>query len=262
MQNTISQNPTVKILGIKFANGEVTELVEGGLKGGLIVVPSGPGLAGDLVRSEAYREAVTTADMAVPDSGAMVVFMKLLHRTRVKRVSGLRFLQALLKTEALRTTGSNFWVHPSQNQMERNCDWLEGQGIACQKEDHYIAPIYTNDFIEDAPLIEQLQARQPKVIILSIGGGVQERLGLSIRRQYRQIGLPCPAIVCTGAAIGFLSGNQINIPTWADRLYLGWLLRCIYQPRVFIPRYFKAIPLAYLILKYGSELPPIRSAKI
>lgn len=226
-----------------------------------MVVPSGPGLACDLVESEAYREAVTTAEMAVPDSGAMVLFMKLFHRTAVKRVSGLHFLQALLKENTLRPAGSNFWVHPNQAQMERNCDWLKKQGIASHEKDHYVAPMYSRELIQDDLLIEQLKVRQPKVIILCIGGGVQERLGLSLRRHYQEMGLPCPAIICTGAAIGFLSGNQINIPTWADRLYLGWLLRCIYRPGIYIPRYFKALPLAYLILKYGKELPPLRLAK-
>lgn len=235
--------------------------MERALRGGLVVVPSGPGLACDLVESEAYREAVTTAEMAVPDSGAMVLCMKLLKRSAVKRVSGLHFLQSLLKTETLRTPSSNFWVHPSLEQMERNCEWLRHQGIANHEHDHYVAPMYSNDLIQDDRLIEQLRTRQPKVIIMCIGGGVQERLGLSLRQQYREMGLPCPAIICTGAAIGFLSGNQIKIPTWADRLYLGWLLRCIYRPRIYIPRYFKALPLAYLIMKYGKELPPLRLAK-
>jgi hypothetical protein len=38
----------------------------------------------------------------------------------------------------------------------------------------------------------------------------------------------------------FLTGTQANIPTWADRLYLGWLLRIFQSPRTFLPRYWKA----------------------
>ena len=49
-----------------------------------------------------------------------------------------------------------------------------------------------------------------------------------------------PVILCTGGAISFLSGGQANIPTWADRMYLGWLLRVIQSPRTFLPRYWNA----------------------
>jgi N-acetylglucosaminyldiphosphoundecaprenol N-acetyl-beta-D-mannosaminyltransferase len=86
-------------------------------------------------------------------------------------------------------------------------------------------------------------------VILSLGGGVQERLGHYLRQNlsYR------PAILCTGAAIAFLSKQQANIPPWADRLMLGWLMRVIYAPRKFLPRYRKALQLAPLLWKYRSR---------
>ena len=54
---------------------------------------------------------------------------------------------------------------------------------------------------------------------------------------------PCPGIVCTGAAVAFLAGTQAKIPVGADRSGLGWLMRCIYEPKKFIPRYWSALPL-------------------
>ena len=42
---------------------------------------------------------------------------------------------------------------------------------------------------------------------------------------------------------------------WADRFYLGWLLRMMRQPRVFGPRYFSALKLAGLIARYRETLP-------
>jgi UDP-N-acetyl-D-mannosaminuronic acid transferase (WecB/TagA/CpsF family) len=91
-------------------------------------------------------------------------------------------------------------------------------------------------------------------VIIGIGGGVQEKLGLYLRENlgYR------PAIHCVGAALGFLTGDQKAIPDWADRLYLGWLCRLLAQPRIFIPRLSRALELPWLIWKYGENLPPLR----
>jgi hypothetical protein len=58
---------------------------------------------------------------------------------------------------------------------------------------------------------------------------------------------PCPGIVCTGAAVAFLAGTQAKIPVWADRSGLGWLMRCIYEPKKFIPRYWSALPLVWMV---------------
>src|ERR1700730_16155779 len=96
-----------------------------------------------------------------------------------------------------------------------------------------------------------IEKRRPAHIIIAIGNGPQEKLGHYLRDHlsYR------PAIHCIGAALGFLTGDQITIPNWADRLYLGWLFRLIAQPRVFIPRLTRALKLPWLIFRYGSALP-------
>ena len=153
--------------------------------------------------------------------------------------------------------GETFWVHPSEGEQSVNEIWLTSKGFEVRSCDSYVAPFYPKEGIADIVLFDQLQTVNPKVIVLCIGGGVQERLGYWLREQYQTLGKKCPAIICTGAAIGFLSGNQVNIPSWADRHYLGWLFRCLYEPRKFIPRYWAAIPLAYLIWKYGEKLPPL-----
>lgn len=245
----------VRILGIPFANDSVEALVERSLKGGLVVVPSGPGLAVDLRNNPDYRKAVTSADLAIADSGAMVLFWKLFRGKSIERVSGLRFLKHLLQVESLKQPGATFWVHPTEGQMKVNNFWLKEQGFFLKDSCNYIAPMYPRKDIQDDKLWESLRAENPKAIILCIGGGVQERLGWWIREQYRMASRRCPAVICTGAAIGFLSGNQINVPDWADRLYLTWLVRCVSNPKTYIPRYWSALPIAWRIIRYGKKLP-------
>lgn len=44
-----------------------------------------------------------------------------------------------------------------------------------------------------------------------------------------------------------LEGTQAKIPVWADRSGLGWLMRYIYEPKKFIPRYWSALPLVGMV---------------
>lgn len=244
-----------QILGITFSDGPVESLISKALKGGLVVVPSGPGLVVDLLKNPDYRMAVKTADLALPDSGAMVLFWKLFRGKSIERVSGLRFLKHLLMENALKESGATFWVHPTQGQKTVNENWLRKQGFNIPDKSNYVAPMYPQRDIEDHSLWEFLKYENPKAIVLCIGGGVQERLGWWLREQYRKEDRSCPPIISTGAAIGFLSGNQVNVPNWADKFFLTWLVRCISNPKIYIPRYWSALPLAWLILRYGKKCP-------
>ena len=107
--------------------------------------------------------------------------------------------------------------------------------------------------IEDRNLLSLLEQNRPSHVIIAIGSGAQEKLGHYLRENlsYR------PAIHCTGAALGFVTGEQVPIPDWADRFYLGWSLRLISQPRQFIPRLIHGLELPWLIWKYGENLPPL-----
>ncbi len=218
--------------------------------GGLTVAPSGPGLA-DLPDDPAYREALENADLVLPDSGFMVLVWRLLGSKRLKRLSGLKFLQALLANDSFRGCGSMLWVMPSAGESEANLDWLQGRGFKLELSDCYVAPEYGRERVEDPELKALVERMRPRFIIINIGGGVQEKLGYYLMRSldYR------PAIICTGAAIAFLTGRQADIPPWADRLYLGWLLRCLRAPRVFLPRYWKARRLFFLLWKYRENSP-------
>ena len=52
------------------------------------------------------------------------------------------------------------------------------------------------------------------------------------------------SILCTGAAIAFLTKRQAPINTLIDKFYMGWILRLIYNPRRHFLRTFKSL---YLI---------------
>lgn len=238
------------LLGIRFFTGTTRDALARAREGGLTLAPSGPGLA-DLPGDPAYREALENADLVLPDSGFMVLALRLLGIKRLKRLSGLKFLQALLVDESFRGCGSMLWVMPNAVESEANLAWLQGMGIKLEQSDCYVAPDYALERVEDHELKALAERMRPRFIIINIGGGVQEKLGYYLIQglDYR------PAIICTGAAIAFLTGRQADIPVWADRLYLGWILRCLRAPRVFLPRYWKARRLFFLLWKYREKSP-------
>jgi exopolysaccharide biosynthesis WecB/TagA/CpsF family protein len=238
------------ILGIRFFIGTAAQAVERMKGGGLLVVPAAPALK-DLETNASYRDALVHADLAIADSAYMVMVWNRLQHDSIRRLSGLEYLRELLKQPDVRQAGNVLWIMASPLSAECNLKWLAGQGIEVPQECVYMAPMYTGENISDPELLELVERIRPQHVIVTLGGGTQERVGLFLKRNLRY----CPAIHCIGAAIAFLSGDQVRIPMWADRLYLGWLYRSISEPRRYVPRYWNARKLLYLLIRYRERLP-------
>lgn len=221
-----------------------------GLGGGLVVVPAAPAMV-DLATDAPYRDALLNADLAITDSGLMVLLWRFFTRERLPRVSGLEYLKLLLEAPIVRKKGAVLWIMPTKGARDCNVAWLQSTGMPTTVEDCYLAPIYPKGELNDPALLEFVRARRPAHIIVCLGGGVQERLGLYLKREldFR------PGIHCIGAAIGFLTGDQVRIPMWADFFYLGWLFRCFSAPGRFIPRYWRARKLFGMMWQYRDRLP-------
>lgn len=243
-----------QILGIRFFVGNADEAIDRISGGGLLVVPAAPALK-NLENDPGYREALQGADLVITDSAFMVMIWNRLKRDSIHRVSGLKYLSSLLKKSDFFEPGGSFWIMASEESAHRNCGWLRRQGIELAPADTYVAPLYGKT-IQDPVLLQRIDERRPRHIVVAIGGGTQERLGLYLRSQ-----LTCkPSIHCIGAAIAFLSGDQVQIPRWADHMYLGWLFRCLSNPLRYTPRYWDARKLLSLMIRYGSSLPGVELA--
>ena len=239
-----------RILGVRFLIGSAWDAIgQVEQNGGLVVVPSAPTLK-DIATNRGYREAVLGADFAIADSALMVLLWNLIQNDRIPKLSGLKYLRVLLNEWHFRLPGATLWVMPSEASAQRNAAWLRQQGFEINDDNVYVAPIYGAS-IDDPELLRRIEALRPRHVVMGIGGGVQERVGFYLKRNLSYL----PAIHCIGAAIAFLTGEQVSIPVWVDYLGLGWLWRSLSNPRLFVPRYWEARALAPLLFRYRDQLP-------
>ncbi len=247
-----SEASSERILGIQFFDGTPPEAVARIREGGLLVAPSGTCFERFEHDSE-YRRAILSADLVLPDSGLMVMLWKIRSGRSLRRISGLAYLKQLLAEPALYESGSVLWILPNERSRDKLLARSEADGYRVATGDCYIAPFYGTD-VNDEVLLSLVRQRHPHNIIIGIGAGAQEKLGWYLRGNLPER----PTIHCIGGALGFVTGDQAAIPDWADRMYLGWFFRLLSQPRIFIPRLWKARVLPSLILKYGEQLPPLK----
>ena len=214
-----------------------------------MIVPSGPGLA-TIGKDLRYTEAVQYADFAIPDSKYMVFLLKVLKGVRINKFSGYLFLKHFFSEKIF--GDELFLIDPNERESKANNTFLNGIGIPINKSYQYIAPIYKKNSIVDDLLIDKLQSLKvkPKYIMINLGSGVQEPLGYYLKQKLNfNVG-----IICTGAAISFFTRNQANITPLIDKLGMGWLWRCLKNPKVFIPRYLGAFRLFFQIFKSDVEV--------
>lgn len=241
---------SMRILGINFYNGPVKGVVEFLKKGGLLVVPAAPALI-TVKKDPVYYKSLLDADVVIPDSGFMTIVWRFIQKERINRISGLEFLKAFFNDEQIKKESDLILVDPTPKEAEANHKYLTEIGFNISRENSYIAPMYAKNKVEDENLLNIIKNTRPKYIIINLGGGTQEKLGAYLKKN---VGYK-PAIICTGAAIAFLTGQQAEIPDWADRWFFGWLFRCFEKPKVYVPRYLKAFKLVSLIVKYGKNSP-------
>ena len=236
-------------MDINFVDGLYSKIFDKIKLGGFMVVPSGPGLS-SIGKDLQYTEAVKNADFAIPDSGFMVLLLRWLKGIKIKKLSGFEFLNFFLKENFRKN--ELFLIDPNSYESKKNNDYLNKIGIPIEQSNHYVAPIYNKNKVEDKELINILNRleNKPKYIMINLGSNIQEPLGYYIKNNisYKS------GIICTGAAISFFTGSQANISPLLDKLSLGWLWRIIKNPSVFLPRYYNALNLFFLILKSDVEI--------
>lgn len=246
---------TIQILGIQFFKGKVNEVFEQlKTKGGLLTVPAAPALV-TIAEDKDYYNALLQSDLVIPDSGYMILIWNIFSKPNINKISGLEFINYFIANINSFKQDKFFLVNPSDLDSNINRNFLNEKGLNITEKDCYTAPFYKGN-VNDKVLLEQIEQQKPQWIFINIGGGTQEKLGLFLKNNLSYK----PAILCTGAALAFKTGRQVNMPTWVDYIYMGWLIRCISNPKVFVPRYLSGFKLLRMILvNKSNKVAPIEN---
>ena len=232
----------IKFLNIK--SDDVDKIIQ---SNGLFIFPSGPGLS-TIDEEVEYYQSLKKADYVFFDSGYFVLLLRLFKNIKVKKFSGYKFLKLFFKYLLKNKKKSVFCIEPNKNVLISNRKYFKKLGI--KKIYNFLAPNYDPENLADKELLKKLIKIKPNFIITNIGGGTQEILGLYLKKNLNFK----TKIFCTGGAISFFTGDQAPIGNIIDKLFLGWLVRIIYNPQIFLLRYIKALNLIRIFFKYKNTI--------
>jgi N-acetylglucosaminyldiphosphoundecaprenol N-acetyl-beta-D-mannosaminyltransferase len=230
--------------GIKFLNLSARDFPNIINKKGLFVFPAAPALI-NIEKDRIYKNALKNSDIVFFDSGYFVILL-LLKGIIVKKFSGLKFFDLFINYNQIKKN-KIFLIDPDFKNSKINKKLFNQNGFKNIK--NYVAPVYNKNF-NDQKLLNKIIKFKPRYIFINLGGGIQEKLGLFLKIKLSKL----TTIICTGAAISFFTGQQARIPYYIDKIYLGWLFRILYNPKIFLKRYLNAFKFFKIFFKHMDNI--------
>ena len=199
-------------------------------QGGYLVAPAASALT-NLNKNKLYHTSLKKSDVAILDSGFFCILLRIFKFKKVEKLSGYLFLKTFL--ENYKNQNKILFIDPSKKSSFINSTYLKSQKIF--NFNSYIAPNYNGHFF-DLELIKLLKKYKPRYIIINLGGGSQEPLAIFIKKKIKFKS----SIMCTGAALAFMTGEQAPINRFIDKIYLGWATRILWNPKLYLGRILKS----------------------
>ena len=215
---------------IKFYSGNYDQIKKEFDKGGVLVAPAASALA-NIDTDKQYYSSLKNSKIAILDSGFFCILLRIFRFQKVKKLSGFLFLKTFL--DNFKNQQKILFIDPSKKSNILNIKFLKSKKIINFKT--YIAPNYNKKFF-DLKLLNLINNYKPKYIVINIGGGSQEPLAIYINKNIKYK----VSIMCTGAALAFMTGEQAPINKFIDKVYLGWLTRIIWNPKLYLGRILKS----------------------
>ena len=203
-------------------------------KPNILVTPN----AGHLVNISANTELsniYSTADLSLIDGWPIAIAAGKASKTKVSRVTGSDLLPELFaqlsKDIRIGIIGGNDEALIRQT-LESKFPNLNIQIIDTSQ--------WSNSVYDVRRLRELVQYNALSIVLLCLGHPKQELLANELRN-YDWAGSRPDWIMCVGATIDFLTGQQNRAPKIFQKVGLEWFYRLITNPGKFSERYLKAI---------------------
>ena len=221
-----------------FKHNEFNKIIK---KKGYFTFPSAPGIS-SIEKDKNYYNSLINSDLVFFDSGFFVLLLKMFKNINVHKFSGFKFLGLFFEYLKKNKKNKILCIDPNKKFSRSNKKYIKKLGL--KKIYNYVAPNYYPNNLSDKNLLKIIKKFKPNYIIVNIGGGIQEILGLYIKRNLKFK----TTILCTGAAISFFTKDQAPINNFIDKYYLGWLARLLFNPLIFLKKYITGLRLIPMVI--------------
>ena len=209
-----------------------------------ILVTPNAGHLNNIFNNTELSEIYYTAELSLIDGWPIAVAAKNASKLKIARVTGSDLLPELFTqlTKEVRVgiIGGNNESLIRQS-LESRFPELNIQIIDTSQ--------WTNSVYDIRRLRELVQYNALSIVLLCLGHPKQELLAKELKN-YDWAGSRPDWIMCVGATIDFLTGEQKRAPKFFQKIGLEWFFRLITNPKKFTQRYLSAvIPSLRLIFK-------------
>ena len=213
------------------------------VKPSILVTPNAGHLT-NIFDNPELSEIYSTAELSLIDGWPIAVAAKNASKLKITRVTGSDLLPELFThlTKDIRVgvTGGNNELLIRQS-LDSRFPELNIQVIDTSQ--------WTNSVYDIRRLRELVQYNALSIVLLCLGHPKQELLAKELKN-YDWAGSRPDWIMCVGATIDFLIGEQKRAPKFFQKIGLEWFFRLVINPKKFSQRYLKAvIPSLKLIIK-------------
>ncbi len=214
----------INIMGVGFDSLTLSEAVDRAealiseRRAAYVVTPN-PEIVMTCWENTNAMEAVQNADLVLPDGVGVVYGAKILGIPLKGKLPGIDFATELMRRMA--THGGRAYLlgaKPGVAEMagERLTEQFPGL-IVCGTHDGY--------FQEDAPVIDEINALQPDLLLVCLGAPKQE-IWMLRNRSALKVGL----MAGLGGSLDVFAGTVKRAPAFFQKLGLEWFYRLIKEP--------------------------------
>ena len=214
----------LNIMGVDFDSLTLSEAVDRAealiseRRAAFVVTPN-PEIVMTCWENTDAMEAVQNADLVLPDGVGVVYGAKILGTPLKGKLPGIDFATELMRRMAKRC-GRVYLLgaKPGVAEMagERLTEQFPGL-IVCGTHDGY--------FQEDAPVIDEINALQPDLLLVCLGAPKQE-IWMLRNRSALKVGL----MAGLGDSLDVFAGTVKRAPSFFQKLGLEWFYRLVKEP--------------------------------
>lgn len=214
----------INIMGVEFDSLTISEALERAEtliaeRSAAYVVTPNPEIVMTCWDNPDAMEAVQNADLVLPDGVGVVYGAKILGTPLKGKLPGIDFATELMRRLAKR--GGRVYLLGAKPGIAE----LAGERMQEQFPGLIVCGTHDGYFQEDAPVIEEINALQPDLLLVCLGAPKQE-LWMHRNRPLLKVGL----MAGLGGSLDVFAGTVKRAPVFFQKLGMEWFYRLLKEP--------------------------------